>query len=148
MANPRFAALKAKFLDNTDTAAIIAAMPDQLPASIAAAAQAIMDWAATGTSQEASSMSAADLYNSLDAIEKGGLTPGQVADLNTLLILGDVDFTPGSNSRIDFDALFDGASASAANALAKRTSATTAGAKAGITGLKYNEIKIALALGV
>lgn len=144
MANPRFARLRAQLDGNVDTAAIVAAMPDATPGSIATAAQSIVDWMMTDTAGVDAEIDGGTLYDLVDEAERAALTAAQKTELNIIFGTTGIRLHTGSKARTALLGMF-GAGSVTRTAFAAALSTTVKNyQKFGMPSPNFHDIEIAL----
>lgn len=144
MSNPRFVRLRAKLDVNVDTAAIIAAMPDQTRPSIAAAAQSIFDWMKVDTNGAEPEIDGGALYDLVDDGERNGLPAADKAELNVIFGTTGLKLHNGSKARAKLLAMFPGGSVTRTAFAAALITTVKNYQKFGMPSPIFHDIEIAL----
>lgn len=142
--NPRFDRLQQLILGNADTLAIVNAMPDNSPASIAIAAQAIVDWENTDTQGPEPEIDGGTLYDLVDETERANLTAEQKAELNVIFGTTGLKLHNGSKARTALLAMFPGGSVTRSAFQAALVTTIKNYQKFGFPSPHFHDIEIAL----
>ena len=146
MANPKYAVLRTKLEGNADTAAIIAAMPDSTPASIAAAAQSIVDWMNTDTQGAEPEIDGGALYDLVDDTDRASLSADDKAELNVIFGTTGIKLHNGSKARNKLLAMFGAGTATRTAFQAALLTTVKNYQKYGFASPVFHDIEIALGL--
>ena len=146
MAVKRFHVLKSKLDGNVDTAAIIAAMPDQTEPSIAVAAQSIVDWMETDTTGAEPEIDGGTLYDLVVKSERLALSAAEQAELNVIFSATGLKLHNGSKARAELLSMFPGGTATRAAFVAALLTTVKNYQKYGMPKPHFHDIEIALAL--